>query len=141
MKYFRFNLRGFQNDYHRIIPDPHGSLQSAGRVLIMSIFIAAAGISTALFIFRATRTLGAVGLLLVSYFFPIIDLALAGILLVGMLLNVCWFYLFGSVDLDGAGAANVGFAAVCFGVRVNGHNLNFSAPLSRKLLVFFGLGA
>ena len=55
----------------------------------MSIFIAAAGISTALFIFRATRTLGAVGLLLVSYFFPIIDLALAGILLVGMLLNVC----------------------------------------------------
>ena len=35
----------------------------------------------------------------------------------------------------------MGFAAVCFGVRVNGHNLNFSAPLSRKLLVFFGLGA
>ena len=50
-------------------------------------------------------------------------------------------YLFDSIDLYGAGAANVGFAAVCFGVRVNGHNLNFSAPLSRKLLVFFGLGA
>ena len=55
----------------------------------MSIFITAAGISAALFVFKATRTLGAVGLLLVSYFFPIIDLALAGILLVGMLLNVC----------------------------------------------------
>ena len=89
MKYFRFNLRGFQNDYHRIIPDPHGSLQSAGRVLIMSIFIAAAGISTALFLFKATRTLGLVGLLLVSYFFPIMDLALAALLLTGMVLNVC----------------------------------------------------
>ena len=49
----------------------------------MSIFIAAAGISAALFVFKATRTIGAVGLLLVSYFFPIIDLALAGILLAG----------------------------------------------------------
>ena len=55
----------------------------------MSIFITAAGISTALFIFRATRTLGAVGLLLVSYFFPIMDLALAALLLAGMVLNVC----------------------------------------------------
>ena len=87
MKYFRFNLRGFQNDYHRIIPDT--LVVAAEKGLIMSIFIAAAGISTALFVFKATRTLGAVGLLLVSYFFPIIDLALAGILLVGMVLNVC----------------------------------------------------
>ena len=55
----------------------------------MSIFITAAGISTALFIFRATRTLGLVGLLLVSYFFPIMDLALAALLLTGMVLNVC----------------------------------------------------
>ena len=50
----------------------------------MSIFIAAAGISAALFVFKATRTIGAVGLLLVSYFFPIIDLALASILLAGI---------------------------------------------------------
>ena len=55
----------------------------------MSIFIAAAGISAALFVFRATRTLGAVGLLLVSYFFPIMDLALATLLLAAMVLNVC----------------------------------------------------
>ncbi len=55
----------------------------------MSIFITAAGISTALFVFKATRTLGAVGLLLVSYFFPIMNLALATLLLAAMALNVC----------------------------------------------------
>ncbi len=54
----------------------------------MPIFIAAVGISTALLIFQATRIYGVIGLLLVSYIFPTVDLVLAGVLLAGMVLNV-----------------------------------------------------
>lgn len=54
----------------------------------MTILITAIGVSSALFAFRATRTFGAIGLLLVSYIHPTIDLVLAGLLLAGMVLNV-----------------------------------------------------
>ena len=55
----------------------------------MTIIITAIGVGAALLLFSPTRTIGGIVLLLVSYIFPTIDLALAGILLVGMVLNVC----------------------------------------------------
>ena len=63
------------------------SSHAIGR-LTMTILITAVGVSAALFAFRATRVFGVVGFLLTSYFFPLVDLVLAGILLAGMVLNV-----------------------------------------------------
>jgi hypothetical protein len=55
----------------------------------MTYIAATLGVSAALLFFKATRTLGVIGFLLVSYIHPTIDLVLAGVLLAGMVLNVC----------------------------------------------------
>ena len=50
--------------------------------------ITAIGISAVLCAFRATRVVGMIGFLLTSYCFPLFDLVLAAVLLVGMVLNI-----------------------------------------------------